>query len=92
MPSEHELLFTEISHGIHVHFPLHQLYLDFQALLDSLASNTTDVCCFNVTNITALARRFKTNEDPIPVISDLLVSNQYSTVFFPCNYLILNSV
>ena len=48
--------------------------MDFQALLDSLASNTTEVCCFNVTNITVITRRFQTTRDPIPVINDLIVS------------------
>ena len=62
----------------HIIPPL-QLYSDFQELVDSVVANTTNVCCFNATNITVVSRSFQTNEDPVPYIKDVFVSLTVST-------------
>ena len=56
-----------------------QLFSDFKKLVETVVANTTNVCCFNATNITAVSRSFQTNNDPVPYIEDMFVSLSMSS-------------
>ena len=56
-----------------------QLYSDFKKLVETVAANTTNVCCFNTSNITVVSRSFPTDKDPVPYIEDVFVSLSMSS-------------